>query len=119
MSSNYTYGELDDVLLKVHDLSMSKDTMKACEGRAAKVMANMLMAWLDGEIERRTEPAVVIMAGISLSMSALTSTFVSVCHGDEDVGASVLRGMRDHIIERLDGCISNLDEIVAKRKETQ
>lgn len=118
-TKSYTHGDLETALLASHDKSMSKDEMTACEGRAAKVMINLVSTWREDELNhRKTDNVVVTLAGVSLGISLITTTFATVA-GDEELGAQIMKRLRKHIIERYDTCIANLEKIAAEQqKET-
>lgn len=98
VTEDYTHGELEDVLMQIHDRSMSKDPMKACEGRGAKIMANMLSTWMEEEHRRQTEPAEIILTAVSIGLSFIASTLCTLTQ-DAAATAKLMRLTKENLDE--------------------
>lgn len=110
----YTIGGFHDVLMQLHDASMSKDTLRACEGRFAKPMVNMLIQWMDEEMRRGTAPQDILLAAQAGSLSMFFTTLLNMTRQGM-ASADIARVMREHYIKMYDQNVEKLSELGVRK----
>lgn len=103
--------DVNEALMELHDASMSKNVVRACEGRAGKPMINFLTAWMDDEHKRGTDPAVVVLAVQAMSLSMLFTVIGTLA--SRESAHLVAATVRDGYVRQFDQCIEQLEKQAA------
>ena len=80
---NWIKGSLDEaaVLDALREQSLSKDKAVACAARLFRETVPGLQRWIEAEIARGTDPAIMASAACDLACSAMTSTAATLSDG--------------------------------------
>lgn len=102
--------DLTSAMDQMHDAAMSRDEVRACEGRLGKKVVNLMVAWIEDEAARRTPPHAVLMAAMSGGISML---FTAIASLDLPAGVrgAIADDLREGFLSQYDRCAAQLRAI--------
>ena len=95
----------------IHSAAMSKDAGMACEGRLAKRLTNMAMAWLDDEQQRGTDLHLLLVASKAGALSLYATVLLNTI--PPGARATVARMMRESFLAQYDRIVAELERVEA------
>ena len=95
----------------MHSAAMSKDAGVACEGRLAKRLTNMLMAWVEDEQQRGTDLHLLLVASKAGALSLYATVLLNVV--PPGAHATVARMMREGFLAQYDHIVAELARVEA------
>jgi len=98
---------IESLIMRFHDLSMSNDPMLAAQGRLGKAIAEPFKTWLENE-RGRSSPVEVMMAVQAICCTMLGSTFMTV------FPSTVRDSLQDVVVEKCQRDVKEALESVMK-----
>jgi urease accessory protein UreF len=107
--------DLTGAIDKLHDASMSRDELRACEGRMGKALITALDKWQDGEMERGQHMDTLLLAAKSGAISIFFTVLVNAA--PRPLQMAIAAHMKEDFIAQYDRCVMELGRLAAQDGE--